>query len=203
MVQKEVVDSWQDQYSMLSGEERNDPFSAMVPLVLDTELMNGQSRLMLVYATANLEHVKKKDYSHSDWYPLVRRVLKCWLVAYDIVSWADKGKLAFISKPNSFQSSDVFVIEAFRNLVILKPESKEDPISDLLSACANETLFSIRENIWQAFTDVMTSSYTTGDTVHQRTIWIRLFKKSIRLWELCYRLRELILSRAINYSLKG
>lgn len=198
MPELKTSDKWLYHYSMLSAENRKDPLSAMTPLAFDTNFMRGRSKLMLVYATAEHELIKKKDYSSHNWFPLLDKILTCWLVCYDIVKWNQQGKLRFITQSSSSDQDHMFVIETSKALV-KESGSKENPIRELFKACSCESLFSVRDHVWQAFTDVMISTYTNGDTQELRSTWIMLFKKSILLWELCYRLRELILIRSIDY----
>ena len=199
MTQIKADDAWQYEYSMLTAEERRDPIAAMIPLCRDWDFIAGRNRFMLVYATATLEQVKKRNYDgHEEWYELFKAIIDCYLIAAEIDDWIKTGRLTFVSKFKPVSINRVFRVESSSEAIIEASRSKSTPIHKLLSSCARQTLFDFRGNIWHAFTELMMSNYTAGDSAEVRRNWIFLFKNSIRLWELCYRLRELIMTQAID-----
>jgi hypothetical protein len=201
MPQTDTDNQWLGHYSMLSFEDRSNPHTAIIRLALDPHSMHAIAIFMHVYANAEYALITKKDYHlHGNLYSLFKNTIDCWMIALDICRMSKDGKLNFLLQQSSANTPKMNVGKTPKAALMNKSDSKTKPIERMLSICVGKTLFDVRADVWQAFTDIMLSGYTNGDSAEKRRNWITFFKQSIRLWELCYRLRELLMERTITFS---
>jgi len=196
MVQTETQSSWQRHYSVLTQVDRDDPIKAILFVTRNLDFQTTRDNLMQVYATAVLDQVKSKYCNLGNSHIFFGSAFTCWLISGKIAISILAGKLTFLMK-GAVSPGRLHIGESPKNAVFKKSGSTNNPIDALLHECTVKNLFGVREEMWQVFTDVISAK---GDKPDQRRDWMVLFKQSIRLWELCFLLSELILNRIIDYS---
>ena len=201
MTQANTEDEWSAHYSMLTNAERNDPLNEITLLTSNFDLMSAQSQFFLLYATAESDLIKRKDYDqHDKLYSMYKSIMKCWVIAADISTWVANGKLNFLQKADLHDTNVLNHRAQPQHSLDRKFNEAGKPMEKLFSKCAEKSLFQVREDVWRGFADIMMSAYTDRDSTDTRRKWIVFFRQSIRLWELCYRLRELLANQLIAYS---
>jgi hypothetical protein len=201
MTQATTEDEWSAHYSMLTNTERNDPLNEIILLTSNFDLMSAQSQFFLLYATAESDLIKRKDYDkHDKLYSMYKSIMKCWVIAADISTWVGNGKLSFLQKAYFSNADNLNHRGQPQHSLDRKSKDEDKPIEKLFTKCAEKSLFQVREDVWRGFADIMMSTYTDQDSTDTRRKWIVFFRQSIRLWELCYRLRELLTNQVMAYS---
>jgi hypothetical protein len=79
---------------------------------------------------------------------------------------------------------------------------REDPMQALMDMCKNDTLYKVRMDLWDLLSAAMYSPHNDGHTPEAKGELVFLFKQLFELWEVAYRIKQLVQENKLVYTYK-
>ena len=105
-----------------------------------------------------------------------------------------------MEKDNSLADPSLKYDSWAQHYSLLGLSQRKDPMDALMDLCTIKHLFDVRQELWLLLMASMYSSTLEGDSRRTKGDWVFFFQTLHELFELAYRIRELVEAKKLTYQ---